>query len=148
MKVAIDTTHGNELWLKPLEFRLPGGLIGLPEIKHLELLINPEEAPLMWLRCPEQEGVGFVVIEPSELVPGYEIEVSDEDAASLGVEDAGDLLILNIVTLRGEGGTRATVNLIGPLLVNRASGFGKQVVIANFQHYSARHPLVSAEVVS
>ena len=39
----------------------------------------------------------------------------------------------------------ATVNLIGPILVNRRTRIGRQLVIANHSRYSARHLLVQKE---
>ena len=38
----------------------------------------------------------------------------------------------------------ATVNLVGPVIINRRTGLAKQVVLANHTRYSARHPLVTA----
>jgi flagellar assembly factor FliW len=51
-------------------------------------------------------------------------------------------MVLNIVTLRPEAPTQATVNLIGPIVVNRRTRIGRQLVIANYSKYSARQVLV------
>jgi flagellar assembly factor FliW len=49
------------------------------------------------------------------------------------------------VTLRQQSPLDATVNLIGPVLVNRRTRIGRQLVIANYSQYSARHLLVHKE---
>ncbi len=51
-------------------------------------------------------------------------------------------MVLNIVTLQQHSPLDATVNLIGPILVNRRTRIGRQLVIANYSKYSARHVLV------
>ena len=48
-------------------------------------------------------------------------------------------LIYNIVTLRANG--RATMNLKGPVVLNRYTLTGKQVVITNAAQYALQHPL-------
>jgi flagellar assembly factor FliW len=51
-------------------------------------------------------------------------------------------MILNIVTLRRQNPVEATANLIGPLVVNRRTRIGRQLVISNYSRYSANHALV------
>jgi flagellar assembly factor FliW len=36
----------------------------------------------------------------------------------------------------------ATVNLVGPIVVNRRTRVGRQLVISNYSRYSAHHSLV------
>jgi flagellar assembly factor FliW len=50
--------------------------------------------------------------------------------------------VLNIVTLRN--GDRPTVNLRGPVVINRRTLVGKQVIPNNAAQYSLRHPLAAA----
>ena len=84
----------------------------------------------------------FIVIEPGGIIPGYEPEIFDEDAEQLGITDPSHAMILNIVTLRRQNPVEATVNLIGPLIVNRRTRLGRQLVISNYSRYSAHHALV------
>jgi flagellar assembly factor FliW len=51
-------------------------------------------------------------------------------------------MILNIVTLRRQDPVEATANLIGPVVVNRRTRIGRQLVISNYSRYSAHHLLV------
>jgi flagellar assembly factor FliW len=89
--------------------------------------------------------VNFVVVEPAGVVPDYEIELFDLDAAALDLADASQAMILNIVTLQPKSALAATVNLVGPIVVNRRTRIGRQLIIANNSRYSARHPLVAAQ---
>jgi len=117
---------------------MPGGLLGFEQIKRFILLSNPEDAPFSWFQVLDDASLAFLVLPPFDAIPGYQPEISDEDAAYLGIKKPSDALIYNIVTLRTNS---ATVNLKGPIVINRFSLRGKQVVIQNAPKYSVRHPL-------
>jgi flagellar assembly factor FliW len=143
LKLSAESVAEQEQWLKPMEFSLPTGLIGFPDVRRVELILNPEELPLMWLRDVHNHALNFIILEPQGFVPDYAIEISDEDASALGVASAADLLLFNIVNFRGDNPDAATINLIGPIVVNRHTLVGRQVVITNYAGYSARHPLLA-----
>jgi flagellar assembly factor FliW len=125
-------------------FSLPNGLIGFKDHTRAELLYVPDHLPFLWLKLHgAADPVHFVVVEPAGLIPDYELEIFDEDAATLELESPSDALILNIVTLRQDAPSAATVNLLGPIVVNRRTRVGRQLVIANYSRFSAHHPLVA-----
>ncbi|RRJ98184.1 flagellar assembly protein FliW [Opitutaceae bacterium TAV4] len=128
----------------PTRLDLPAGLVGFPEHRHAELFHLPGQLPFRWLRVSGPDLLHFVVIEPSGVVPDYTPELFDEDATSIGLATPGDALVLNIVTVSRTEPVTATVNLVGPLIVNRRTGVGRQVVLSNHNHYSPRHPIVTA----
>ncbi len=124
-------------------FTLPDGLLGFRDYTHAEMLYNADQLPFLWMKLTGPSGsVNFVVLEPGIILPGYEIELFDADAESLGISDPADAMVLNIVTLNPRFPQAATVNLIGPVVVNRRTLVGRQVVIENHTRYSARHPVV------
>lgn len=127
------------------EVSLPEGIIGFGKYRRAELLYLPDHLPFLWMKLhgdTARDVVRFIVIEPGGVVPGYEPELFDVDVASLGLTHPDDAMILNIVTLEREKPVEATVNLIGPIVINRRTRVGRQVVIANHGHHTARHPLV------
>ena len=128
--------------LPPL--RIPAGLIGFPEHTTFELFSDPEQLPFRWLHLHGPETIQFVVIEPGGVIPDYELELFDEDAAQLGIKTSEDALVLNIVTVSRSHPATATVNLVSPVVINRRTGLAKQVVLANHARYQVRHPLVTA----
>jgi flagellar assembly factor FliW len=142
MRLATESLEDKEVWVRPIEFRISKGMLGFPEDLEFELLVNGEELPFMWIRSKRNHQLGFVVIEPSEILCNYEIEVADDDAETLGIEKAGDALILNIVTI-GEGGDieSATVNLVAPIILNRNTLLGKQVIVSNHMRFSTKHSI-------
>lgn len=142
MKVLVETPPAPAV-PPSLVLNLAAGLVGFPEHHRGEVFHLEDQLPFQWLRLHGPEAVHFVVIDPAGLVANYNPEIFDDDAAALGIKSAADALVLTIVTVRGQQTATATVNLVGPLVINRHTGAARQVVIANHGHYSARHPLVA-----
>ncbi len=130
-------------------FELPQGLIGFKDYTRAELLYLPDHLPFLWLRLQRgAEAVHFIVIEPAGLVPGYAPEIFDADAEGLDLRDPAEAMLLNIVTLRQQNPLDATLNLVGPIVLNRRTRIARQLVIANYSAYSAHWPLVEPAAAS
>lgn len=127
-----DPLSGNQI-------RLPAGILGFERFKDYSLLANPAEAPFGWLRPAESASLAFVVINPFYVMPDYAPDIPQTDVEFLGLKEPNDALLFSIVTLRGSD--RATLNLKGPIVINRHTHVGKQVIIANAGNYSVEHPL-------
>jgi flagellar assembly factor FliW len=123
--------------------RLPMGLLGFEQIKEYVLVSNPGEEPFHWLQVKNDPSLAFIVIAPFLVAPDYHPDIPQADVEFLGVSSAQDVLLYNIVTLHGAN--RATVNLKGPVVFNRHTLIGKQVILANAAQYSVQHPLPLAE---
>jgi flagellar assembly factor FliW len=121
---------------------MPAGLLGFETQKRFVLLTDPEEAPFSWFQALGDTSTAFLVLSPFEAVPEYQPDLSDDDVAYLDLKKAEDALIYNIVTLRSE---QPTINLKGPIVINRYTLRGKQVVLQNASKWSVRHPLPVAE---
>ncbi len=121
---------------------LPSGLLGFESMKRF-LLTQADEGPFYWMQAENDANLSFLVISPFEVLPEYAPDIPNEDVRALGIECPDDVRLLNIVTLRLNG--VSTVNLKGPIVVNRFSRLAKQVVIENSTHYSVQHPLANPE---
>jgi flagellar assembly factor FliW len=122
---------------------LPLGLLGFEQIKKYVLLNDPEQTPFMWLQVLDDPDRAFLVVSPFVLLPDYKPEISDEDVKFLGLAQPEDALIINIVTLLANG--RATMNLKGPIILNRHTLRGKQVILTNAANFQLKFPLPLAE---
>ncbi|MDG1138864.1 MAG: flagellar assembly protein FliW [Opitutales bacterium] len=120
---------------------LPQGLFGFSQIRAMELMFDKEELPFMWLREEKEDGLAFVVLEPGGVLPDYSVEIADADIKILGITGPEDTMILNIVTLLPDQANKISLNLVGPIIVNRKTLTGKQCIINNHEDYSARHIL-------
>lgn len=130
-----DTLQGSQI-------HLPFGLIGLTDLQRFDLTQIESSWPFISMRSTEGDDISFVALEPQGLITGYEIELSDEDADCLQIQSAEDALVLNIITIQSTEPQFVTVNLVGPIVVNRHTLIAKQVIIANSEKYSTRHALI------
>jgi flagellar assembly factor FliW len=121
---------------------MPAGLLGFENSKRFVLLTEPEEAPFSWFQALDDSAIAFLVLPPFDAIPEYVPEISDDDVAYLGLKQPSDALIYNIVTLRPN---QATINLKGPIVINRFTLRGKQVILQNASKWSVRHPLPLAQ---
>jgi flagellar assembly factor FliW len=125
------------------ELRLPMGILGFEQMKNYLLIAKPEEDPFRWLQVKDAPSLAFVVINPFLVAPEYHPDIPQADVEFLGLTSPEEAALLNIVTLHGSNS--ATVNLKGPVVVNRNTGIGKQVILANASEYSVQHPLPLSE---
>jgi flagellar assembly factor FliW len=76
------------------------------------------------------------------VVDGYEVVLSDEESEALGISSPEDAMVLNIVTIHSMDPTFVTVNLAGPLVVNRSTLVGHQIILSGSSAHSTEHTLV------
>ncbi|HZM01692.1 MAG TPA: flagellar assembly protein FliW [Candidatus Saccharimonadales bacterium] len=119
--------------------QLPYGLLGFERVKNYVLLTNPQEEPFLWLRMLDSTRKAFLVVSPFLIMPDYQPDIPTDDVEFLGLTEPEDALLYNICTLRGPG--RATINLKGPIVINRHTLVGKQVIPNNAAQYALNHPL-------
>jgi flagellar assembly factor FliW len=131
----IDTrqTEGRDI------IRLPFGLMGFEHVKQYTLLTNLEEEPFMWFQMLDNAKRAFLVVPPFRVVPDYQPDISDDEVDFLQLANSADAFLINVVTLRGKN--QATVNLKGPIVINRRTLLGKQVILNNAVRYSLNHPI-------
>jgi flagellar assembly factor FliW len=144
MKILTDPVHPDFDTIGANAFSLPQGIVGFPEYTRAELLSQSDQFPFLWMRLQGPPGtINFIVIEPGGIIPGYQPELFENDAAALGLADSSEAMVLAILAMKQGAPSEATVNLIGPIIVNRRTRVGRQLVIANYSQYRARHPLVA-----
>lgn len=121
---------------------LPQGLMGFPKQTRFVLLASPEEAPFLRLQCVDDPDLRFVVIAPTAVADNYQPDVSEEDTQFLGLSATEDALVFNIVSVQPDG--ESTVNLKGPIVVNRRTLVGRQVIPVNAADCPVRHTIRGA----
>ncbi len=103
-------------------------LIGFPRSRRFALRgLGDGFEPFATLSSLDEDGLGFIVVAPGELFDDYVVEVPYVDATALGLSGSGDVEVLTLVTRRR--GATPTVNLLGPVIVNRRTDRASQVVL-------------------
>ncbi|OIO58810.1 MAG: hypothetical protein AUJ82_07410 [Verrucomicrobia bacterium CG1_02_43_26] len=147
MKLDQDNAITMEMPKDAHKIKLVRGLLGFSELREMEIVYDEGELPFMRLRETQQgptkeEALEFFVVEPAGLIDNYSIRISEDDVEQLNISESDGTCLLNIVTIHNTGGGRVvTVNLVAPLLINKKTLKGKQVIIENFNEYSPRHLL-------
>lgn len=119
--------------------KLPHGLLGFEKFKNYVLLSNPQEEPFLWLQMVDNGGKAFLVVSPFLVKPDYQPDIAEADVEFLGLTNPEDALIYNICTIKGPG--QATINLKGPVVINRHTLIAKQVIPNNALQFSTCHPI-------
>lgn len=125
------------------ELHFEDGLPGFPGERRFTLTRwGGEDSPFSILQDVDDDAVRFVVVPPEVFFPDYAPVLSDDDAARLDLQGPEDAIVLVVVTLRATP-AEATANLLGPVVINRHTLAGAQVVLAA-QELPTRAPLVGA----
>jgi len=130
-------TDGNE-GSEPRIIRMKRGILGFERLTQFVFQPQEETAPFRQMRAIE-DGTTFVVIDPFIVKPDYQPVIPDKDVRLLEIEDASDVIVMNIVTIHRIP-LGATINLRAPLIVNTKSGLAVQVVLED-DTYPLRFPL-------
>ncbi len=131
----------------PIEFSK--GLIGLEEWRRFVMISHPAGGPLRLLKSLQDERMSLIVANPYQVMPTYKLTLSEADIKTLGyagppgvVESNHKTLDVSCIISVQEEPFGVTANLLGPLVVNKETGLGVQVILAE-SAYSARHPVVN-----
>ncbi len=101
------------------------GLIGLRHCRQWIVLADEQNPALAWLQCLDDAEMALGVVSPRRFVPDYQLRVSSQDLAPLGLAATGDATVVAIVNRHAEG---LSLNLRAPLVINVAARRGRQIV--------------------
>ncbi|MDR2718884.1 MAG: flagellar assembly protein FliW [Treponema sp.] len=118
----------------------PQGLFGFENLKSY-LLLDAERQPFYWLQSIDMEQVAFVLLSPFLFRPDYELNISNEELAEIGINAPEKALVFSIVTIPPDG-SPMTANLQGPLIINRDSRTGKQAVLSDAR-WKTKHDIMA-----
>ena len=114
----------------------PNGLIGLGGTQWA-LLAAAEDSAFVWLHCIDDPELAIPVTNPWRFFDDYTVDLSDEEAARIGIDDADQTSVYVTVRAAEELGD-FTANLRAPILI--AGGQGHQI-INNADDYAFKTPL-------
>ncbi len=115
-------------------------ILGYEELSKYTLLDIESDSPFKWLQSTTNPEVSFAVSIPAFFNINYEFSIPEETTKKIDLYDTEDLLILNIVNIPKNNPEAATINLLGPLVINIKTKKALQFVL-NSDKYSVRHRL-------
>lgn len=142
------TTHVlGEVEFSPRQiFTFPEGLYAFDEMRSF-VLLDSAQPSFYWLQSMEKKDLAFLMVQPGLFVEDYSIEGADpSDLRNIGLQGVDDPngLSFSIVTLHQD---TPTLNLKGPILLNKESKLGCQLLL-NDDRWSVRHMLRILKEVS
>lgn len=108
---------------------LTSGLVGCPDWNDFLVVQHKEGSPYRWLQSIDDPDVAFLVVDPSVHFGDYAPEMPKRIAQELQMDEETPRLVYTIVTIPRGRPEDMTVNLAGPIVVNLATGQGKQVIL-------------------
>ena len=118
----------------------PNGLLGFETLKDY-ILLDAERQPFYWLQSVDVEEVAFILVNPFLFRPDYEVNISNDELADIGIHAPEKALIFTIVTIPPDN-SPMTANLQGPLIINRDSRTGKQAVLSD-NRWKTKHDIMA-----
>jgi len=119
---------------------IPLGLFGFDDYKEY-VLLSAEHEPFYWLQSIDEQEIAFVLINPFLFRPDYEVNISNEELAEIGIANPENALIFVLVTIPQDGGSM-TANLQGPLVINKKNMTGMQAVLSDTK-WRTKHDIIS-----
>ena len=108
----------------------PDGLPGFPACRTFALLPTGIDA-LAWLQSADQPDIALLLVTPDAAVPG---------ATTVPEQLRRDgLFTALVVTLPGPQTGPATANLQAPIVIDRSTGIGRQVILPD-SRFGVTHP--------
>jgi len=131
----MTTRHFGEIEYDPANtIVFPQGIPGFHDNKNFLLMSeDPDEDMLFWLQSLDDGDVAFTLMNVYSILPDYDPQVDQEEIEELGALSDSSLDIYNIVTIP-EYTRHMRVNLKAPVVINRDTGLGKQVICTNEEY--------------
>ncbi|MFN8556312.1 MAG: flagellar assembly protein FliW [Dehalococcoidia bacterium] len=110
-----------------LAIEIMGGLAGLEEYTRYRLITEPDDIA-GWLEAEDEPAINLPCADAAVVAPGYSIEISDDFARELDLEDAADARVLLIVQNWNDP-DRVSVSVNGPIVLNTRTGRARQFLV-------------------
>jgi flagellar assembly factor FliW len=114
------------------------GLPAFEEQRRFLAVERPETAPVIYLQSLDRTDLVFLALPVGAVDRQYALNLDEADREALGIgPGAEEVVAMAILTVRE---SNVTANLMAPVVVNRITRRGVQVIQAE-SNYSHRHPL-------
>lgn len=115
------------------------GIPGFEEIREFQFIEVGNELPMMLMKAVEDKAISLLVASPFIFYPEYEWELTESIKDELEIVREEDIEVWTVLTVP-EDPTKATVNLLAPIVLNINKKKGKQIIL-NDRSFSTRAPL-------
>jgi flagellar assembly factor FliW len=130
MKIDIERLGLKNVAIDPESlFSFPRGIAGFEDCKRFKLFHEEGKATVFWLQSVDDSSVMFPIVAPEALDIAYQIELSDDDCALIGLERVEDIAVVVIVYRDDAQGGKIAANTRSPVILNLGTRKGMQKVL-------------------
>lgn len=119
-------------------------IIGYEEYHKFALVDYNVNSPFKWLQSVENPDLAMPVTIPAYFGIPYEFTIPDEKEQILDAKDAGDILCLNIANVPNGAPQNTTINLLAPIVINKANKKAIQLVLLD-TNFAIKYRLFDAK---
>ena len=117
------------------------GIPGFENLREFVVVEKEESYPIMWLVSLDSPDVAIPVIDPWLVRIDYSVDIDEETIRELEIEGMEDLRILSVLVIPVGNPKEMTINLMAPIIINKRTGKGKQIIMEN-SGYGIRHRVI------
>lgn len=133
--IEINSKAFGRVQIQPEQMiEFPDGLLGFENFKDFALIEENEETPFKWLQSLKEESLAFILIQPEIFLDSYKPLIPEDELEGLDLESVEEALRMVIVTIPKENPVEMTANLQGPILINKKTRRGKQLISRDDRH--------------
>ena len=130
MKIDIERLGLKNVTIDPETlFTFPLGIAGFEDCKRYKIFHEEGKNTVFWLQSVDDTEVMFPIVAPKALDIEYQIELSDEECALIGMQSVVDVAVVVIVYRDEAQGGRIAANARSPLVLNLKDRKGMQKVL-------------------
>ncbi|WP_437342359.1 flagellar assembly protein FliW [Jeotgalibacillus marinus] len=115
------------------------GIPGFPDAKSFVLLPLQQDAAFTVLQSTEEPTLAFILVNPFEFKPDYEVNLPDKVVGKLAITEPDEVAIFTILTVQSPF-ENTTANLQAPVVINIEKQQAKQLILTD-SPYTPKHHL-------
>ena len=145
--MKVQTTRFGEMEIDETScFEMISPILGYDDESKFILIERKENANFKWFQSARTPNLAFVVTVAGLFGIDYSYDLPEDVQESLGIQEADDVLTLNMVAVPVDEPKESTINLLAPLVFNLHTKKGAQVVLNN-PNYKVDYPLFKQEAL-
>ncbi len=110
-------------------FTFPNGIAGFEDYKRFKIFHEEGRETVFWLLSVDDTDVMFPIVAPEALDIEYEIELTDDDCAQIGLRHPEEAAVVVIVYRNEAEGGKIAANTRSPVILNLTSRKGMQKIL-------------------
>lgn len=117
------------------------GIFGFENFKKY-IIIEFESGSdnLLCLQSIDDEELAFVLMNPFNLMPDYNPQLSDSDIEDLAIDENTEGVLYYVICVVKDSISESTVNMKCPIVINPKNKMAKQIILDS-EEYNFKHEL-------